>query len=356
MIRFVGTYRQNDGWGNGAKNYLKALSLDNDVCANTLLLSTKIGEVDQWIKDLEAKTGEVDTEVHHVLPGTVQLSKDKKNIWIGYTETRNLKNTGWLDALAQYDQCWCPTVQEKEKLELEGLTNVHHIPMPLDLERLNSTPLNEKQSDAYIFYFIGEWCIRKNIGDLIMAYFREFKKEENTKLLLKLSGGTKMREEFSKYLYNIKGTMRLYPSEEDYPTVYLISDFLDYETMIDIHHQCDCFIMPSYGESTCIPLVEALYFGKDVICTQGIGCDDKHYKMRRVKSVEDICVCSYPPLKNIYTGWETWRKINILDLQVHMRSAFYSKSVPNDVYIYNTETIQELHSYESVANRISDVL
>ena len=117
-VLFKGVYRQNDGWGLASRDYLRALSqTDCNVQAQNVFLSSHRDEtVPEWIEELEKNTLTPDVIIHNVLPHTVELDHNAKNIWLGYTETGALNNSGWLPYWQNMDAVWCPTYVELNNL------------------------------------------------------------------------------------------------------------------------------------------------------------------------------------------------------------------------------------------------
>ena len=70
-ILFIGPYRQNDGWGNAAKSYIRALSKIDSVnlCIRPIYMGSSTCEIDEDIIEFEYNSfDEYDIVIQNVLP------------------------------------------------------------------------------------------------------------------------------------------------------------------------------------------------------------------------------------------------------------------------------------------------
>lgn len=356
------TYAQNDGWGKATRDYLKAFTLTaHDITVQPIVLgSVLLKQLPDWIPP-QTKNEVPDLFFQQCLPQYFErFSNIKRHIGSCFTETRHLEQTGWVDRLNDMDEIIVATQQEELNLIESGVSKkIHVVPMPMDFSQLSESGklsnLEAHLSNRFAFYFIGELVDRKNIVDLLFAYWREFSLEDNVALVIKTSIGninaTDMTTYASQFLESVKATARMYDYHHHYPEVIFLVDRLSEEDMVKLHNTCNCFITLSHGESTCRPLIDAAYKGKQIICTDGIGAIDPALTIAKVKSVETPCLVNRPPLPFLYTGWETWMKPDVLHAQHLMRQAYENKLAVSSIH-----NIKEKFSYESVAKRLNDIL
>lgn len=352
------TYVQDDGWGKAARDYLKAFTLTgHNIEVQPIVLSKNVlKSLPDWIPPT-AQANNPDVYFQQCLPQYFErFPSVRKHIGSCFTETRHLEQTGWIDRINEMDVIVVATEQEAANLLESGAKPpIFVIPMPMDFSSLDYdgelTGLASSINRRYAFYFIGELVDRKNIADLLLAYWREFSYEDDVVLVIKTSAPPEALQQIQQWLHGLKNTVRLYDYPHHYPEVFFLLDRFTDEEMVRLHNTCDCFITLSYGESTCRPLIDAAYKGKPVICTGGIGAVDSALAISKVQSYEVPCFTSFPPLANIYTSWETWMKPDIMHAQKLMRDA-YNNKLPSS----STVNIKEKFSYESVASRLNDIL
>ena len=103
--------------------------------------------------------------------------------------------------------------------------------------------------------------------------------------------------------------------------------------MHELHHICDCFVMPSHGEAWCIPAFEAMLFGNTPICSNDGGPKefiDKDNKNTGslIDGTRTIPESGDSAFNFIHTGDESWFQPNDIEIKKQMR--FYyenSKSI-----------------------------
>lgn len=361
-ILIKSTFPQADGWGMSARDYLKAFTLtSHEVQAIPIVLSQQVLKPEQlpsWIPPNDI-TFKPDVYFQQCLPDYYEkYGHIKKHIGFCFTESRNLSKTGWVEKFNEMDEAWVATPQEKINLEESGVTTpIRVIRMPMEFSdtegQLDS--LAEMIGGRFAFYFIGEWAPRKNINDLLLAYWREFKKSDEVVLVIKTNLGSLKGDELNTYIHQqidfLQKTFRLHDYAHHYPEVLIIIEPLNNMEINQLHNMCSCFVNSACGESTCRPLVDAAFYGKPIICTAGIGATDPVIKLTTVEARREPCIVTHPPLPYLYSGWETWMKINVFDMQAKLRMGYEGK-----LPINAKEDIRNIYSYESIAREISNAL
>lgn len=355
------TFPQSDGWGRSARDYLRAfIETKNTVRANPIVLSRTVlqpHEMPNWIPD-NGNGFSPDVYFQQCLPDYFEkFPHINKHIGFTFTESRHLEKTGWIEKMREMDEMWVATPQEKINLEESGITNVKVVRMPMSFTDTDEklTELEELIAGRFAFYTIGEFVPRKNIEDLLLAYWKEFNRHENVVLVLKTNLGLVKAEDLGVYIKqqidHLQKTYRLYEYAHHYPEVLIITEKLTDEDIMKLHNTCDCFVSTSYGESTCRPLVDAAYVGNKLICTDNTGASDPLIKMVRVPSREVPCIVSNPPLTYLYTSWETWMRVDSFELQKSMRQVMVNGTETN-----TKEEIKQIFDYGIIANQISNSL
>lgn len=109
------------------------------------------------------------------------------------------------------------------------------------------------KSDKFTFYSESTGIIRKNIPNLLKYFLETFTAADNVRLVIKTNSDrvNELNSILSKY--------------KDRPEVIIIGKYLSDEDLESIMSNIDCYICLSYMEGFCIPIINALKWGKKVI-------------------------------------------------------------------------------------------
>ena len=357
-ILFIGPYLQNDGWGRAARNYIEALKLTgHTVAVRPIYMGTKLSPDRNIFKALEVTLDSYDIVIQNVLPEFMEYDgRFGKNIGLCYTETSNLEHTGWIEKTNLMDAIIVPSYADTVNLK-PSTTPIFTVPIPVDTSKFEKSYDKLMQSDDFIFYFVGEHTERKNMIGLVEAFNLEFEIDEPVSLVIKTNhpGIDKYTLEHSVNadIWQLKDIMRLYPTAADYKKEILILDDLSDEDMCKLHCTCDCFVMPSRGESYNMPAIDAMGFGKTPIVTNRTGMtefidEDTGYL---INSYDVPVLTTSPPMPNIYSAYEVWKEIDVVDLRKRLREAYNDngkKKLAGMDRIYDFD-------YQSIANKLNQV-
>jgi glycosyltransferase involved in cell wall biosynthesis len=371
-ILYVGPYRQQDGWGRASRDYLKALSLTGyNVAARPIWLSNHVTNTsEQFVNELEAVVFDErpDIIIQNVLPHYGEYQHGMKNILQLYLETSPLIHTNWPAHMQLFDEIWVPTPTEAALVAANRVdVPTKRVPMPFDFsmmdEDIEPYKLPTLDDEDFVFYFIGEYTERKNLAALLVAFHREFHTTENARLVIKTNRGgmspNELRAAIEENIQALYKTMRIYSRPFGYIPEIVITENLPYKDILALHKRCDCLVMPSRGESTCRPVIEALAMGNQAIVTGSTGMADAARGMAiEVESTLIPASSTLPPVPYLYTANELWEEINILDLQASMRHAYglrgqASYGPHRDII---KKAVREQYSYEAIAKVIKETL
>lgn len=368
-VLFIGHYRENSGWGHGSIDYILAMDKAGiNVVPRCVKLGMSPPELPSRILELENQSSsDCDVCIQYVLPHLMDYNGGfKKNIGMYTTETDSFTYSNWVEKLNCMDKLWVANHQMmRSAIESGVTTNIKVVSYPTDVtkfekeyEPLDIGPLN----GDFVFYFIGDMTIRKNLIALVKAFHLEFSPSEPVSLLLKTSKYGKSDEENQQIIANdcnrIKENLKLYKTVEDYKPEVIVTENLTEENLSRLHVTCDCFVCPSFGEAWCIPAFEALGYGNPVICTDvggmaeyvnfdnGYPCD---YHKENVFGMTD----TFP---DIFTGRESWYSINIDELRHSMRLAYENNKGNFDAKRLHAKKTAYKYSYESIGKQIKELL
>lgn len=108
----------------------------------------------------------------------------------------------------------------------------------------------------YTFYTETSGITRKNVVKLVKHFAETFSKDDNVRLIVKLSKTSE------KKIQEIKDS---YSNIENLPEIHIINVLLPENHLNSMMHGIDCYICLSYMEGFCIPLLNAAVLKKDII-------------------------------------------------------------------------------------------
>lgn len=340
-VLFLGPYRQLDGWGEASRRYLQALcKTDHNVRAHF----TKLGHrVDNHFNNeviLQAESNSItnfDCTIHYMPIQFIKPNPDTKNIGFFHYETSS-PNSLYNDLIKSLDRVIVSTEYEKNGI----YDNIYadHIPVPIYPQEYNVE--QPEQDKEYTFYFVGEASARKNLNGLIRAFSFAFSNEDNVQLVIKSNLD---ENNFTKFVHQSLSIMR---KRKSVPKIRHIGNFLSRNDMIALHKKFDCFISLSFGESICLPMIDALMVGNQCIVTGDTGMD-YYQETLKVSSFNVPCFCPNPPMQNIYTGEEMWREPNLEEAISLMRSI--SKG-PRDKYFIDMSE----HNEDNIIRALNETI
>ena len=367
-VLFVGPYRQSDGWGNAANEYAKAISKSCELAMRPIYMGSSFCELHEDLLEYEFNDlREYDVVIQNCLPHLAQYQAGMKNILLCHLETYNLQNTSWIGHAKLMDEVWVPSTANKIALLGSGVhpDKVKVVPIPCDVDRYhhNYGTLNIPHSspDDFKFYFIGEFIQRKNLVALISAFHAEFEPYENAKLVIKANktgvNPIQLSSEINAKITSIKSRLRMFPSLEQYKKDIVVTDMLPEDHLMALHDACDCFVMPSHGESWSMPTFDAMAMGNPCIVADYTGMTEYVNQDNGwvINSTLQPCMTKEAPLPDIYTGREKWQHIDIEQLMASMREAYEKRDIYQAKSKKCLDTFKN-YSYEKVGELIKELL
>ena len=370
-VLFIAHFREGTGWSHAAIDYALAMdSVGIDVVCRNVDLTGRMADVPTKIKELENKnTQGCDFCIQNVLPHhLVGSGKFKKNIAIFFGESENLWTTNWFVFLQQMDEVWvsnpdlCHSLFDSRFLIDHNKIEV--VPCPFDPEKMTkktpkiSMPGRDHQ---FKFYYIGELNDRKNIGSIIRSFHAEFDISEQVALILKVKkfgqSPQQTHNEVKSMCDEIKASLRMYRSVEDYHEEIIIADDMSDDGILALHRYGDCFVSSSHGEGWSIPAFDAMCLGKTPICSNSGGpssfIDPSNKNTGTlVNGVYSVCRHGDPAFPDIFTGREEW----FVPSESEIKSAMRHYLSESQTGLPPTMPSDLKFSYNAVGNRIKDLL
>ncbi len=361
-ILFVGPYRQNDGWGTAAREYLRALFKTgfNITCRPIYMNSQQTFDEFPEFDEAEKKIySTYDVIIQNCLPHMFRKYGGVKNVGISFFET-TIKYTPWPPIMNMMDEIWVSSRFEKQLLKDSNVkTDINIVHIPTDFDKYDKDygefeGLKDHKNE-YKFYFIGELSGRKNVEALIIAFHREFHPHEPVRLVLKLNRVGMDESTLIHHVNQLITDIRRRYNFSYYKDDVIITSYLNNNELFSLHQSCDCFVMPSSGEAFCLPAFDAIMFGNNTVVNGNTGMNEfARSGSLYVDSQISPALVSDPPLPFLYNGKDTWYDINIIDLQKLMRRAYERPF--GKVKEHAKKMLMPEYSYDAVAQKMRELL
>lgn len=335
-IKYIGNFTDGTGWAK-ASTY-NALSLDAagfDVYCAELKYNNENVVHEERILDLLSKQSDTcDITIQHVLPTEYKRYPNTKNVGFFVKETLTLTNALWLKKLGMMDLILTP----KEWGHTFNYDKVISSNADIDIPDLRNT---------FNFCFCGEFVKRKNLELLIAAFHSEFEYIEPVNLYIKTGG------DLQNVLSFCEGVRQRTRKLGRYKKELIITDRLPDDMLWTTMRKCHAFVMPSYGEAWCYPMMEAAALGLRPIYTGGTDMD---IYLRTDGSLPIAaspvqCYGAIDGVEGLYTSNDLWMEPNLQSLRQQLRRAFIewngAPPQPNERYRY--------YDYRNTAKTLGEV-
>lgn len=353
-VLYISHNKEGSAWSSTANKHMLALdSVGVDVVSRTVKLNNFAGEYPDKIKEFEAKdTNNVDYVIQHILPHHYQhFGRCKANIGFYLNDMDTLNIPMWTNKIGLMDRMWCPNLNTAHVLQPIS-KRVDIVPHPTDMsiygKKYDKVDLGS-HNDNYIFYFIGELISRKNIKDMIRAFHTEFGINEPVSLLLKVNKAgvpsQKIMEMLTNEINNLKQSLKLYPSTEQYHKEIIVAGNIPQEEICQIHTTGNCYLNLSHGEAWSIPTFDAMMFGKQIIAANHYYdylCDYPYYP---VYPTSDDVLGYNDTFFELGNSKEKWLSYSMSDVRNAMRFAFNERNrfvLKTPINKYDIDSIGQL--------------
>lgn len=331
-ILYIGPYREFSGMGNAARMYITALHrAGHHVSIRPIYNMFKTypeSEIPKEILDLENNSS---TKYHvciqHCYPHQLNYStKVSKTIGIVH-----LESNGYGRDMRQYlnlaDELIVGSRSCRNSITSCGCDKpIHIIPEPIDLDSFGSyRQLNPKKKNGFTFYALADFCLRKNLLDIILAYSVISSRYDYANLIIKtkqkntaeLSISNNYIKENIDVLTTVFNTSR---EAKRQPRI-IVGD-TSYKNILNLHNSGDCYIDVSSGESFGYATLEAIAFDNNIIVNEGTGSDDllEEFGMS-VSSQPTGCTDNHKPYFMYNSIFQSWQKPDINSLIEKMETA-----------------------------------
>ena len=138
-ILFIGPYRQQDGWGTGARDYIRSLlKTEHEISCKPIYLSNLIKkDIPIEIQRTEKHTFDSlpDVVIQNVLPSVLNYHHDILNLGLYDIETRHLEHINWARRSNLIDGVCVSSNEEIQILEESGVKiPMFNVGTPINIE------------------------------------------------------------------------------------------------------------------------------------------------------------------------------------------------------------------------------
>lgn len=361
-ILFIGPYRQNDGWGIAAQQYLRAMRLTNNLKTINIQTCNGVSLTDgtEFAEFEKNNFTHYDAMIQNMLPSSFCYdARVGKNIGLVHYEATmdSLDINKYRISSSLMDEVWSPFNT--------GFCNHKQLPVPTDISRFSK----DYQTPGFIpkgsfnIYFIGENIERKNIESLVLAFHKTFTYKDNVNLIIKTGKQGQSPQasfdELTNRLKSLKEQWGLYSKPELYKKEIIVTGRMTDDELCGLHQGCHMLIVPSSGESQCMPVLDALGFGNMVATVENTGPNELFRTLNNItiNSEVDVVQCVNKPMKTLYTANEWWYKPNVGDICVAMIEGY--NRYKNDTKASNEKMLEYLEnnfSYRAIGDKINEYI
>jgi ADP-heptose:LPS heptosyltransferase/glycosyltransferase involved in cell wall biosynthesis/SAM-dependent methyltransferase len=266
-VAYYGYVFDASGYGQAARAYLHALHQAGIALTVVDLASSRARQVeDPLVDSLIGQPTDVDFHLFHGTPPfwARQAFPLRNVIAMTVWETDTMP-TQWRPILAHAIDVWLPCEFNSNVFSAALGKPVFKLPHPVFLAEANGDAADEIindgeiQPDDFVFYSIFEWQDRKSPERTMEAYFRAFREEDHTLLVLKTNPGA------AAVAARALAEMRRRTGSRARATVH--AEAWSEAQIAALHARGDCYVSLHRGEGWGYPLFEAASRGNPVIAT-----------------------------------------------------------------------------------------
>lgn len=358
-VLFVGHFTAKSSWGQAANDYVKCLEHAKDI--NLQCSNFPIGDVEHNCEFKEtyaykySKAGITNNDVLLQMCLPSFFYKDgrfKQNVGIFFTECDHSNIYHGVRRTQMLDKLFVASKDESLYWS-QHHTNPYNIGLPIELTKYNKkyedfSHLTKKNKQTYTFYNISEDTERKNLDDIVRAFYIAFSKRDNVRLILKVNQKSNIKDR----IQNIKKESRAIVGD-NWPDIGIIDQNLTEDEICSLHQSCDCYVSASRGEAWCYPAADAVVFRNMLISSIPLDYMCKVHQV--VESTKDCCKVTSPPTSFHYTGYDKWWNVNVDKLSETMKKAYHEKPYAS---LSSTDVmlIENVFSYEAIGTNMYNIL
>lgn len=291
-------------------------------------------------------------------PNCVKEEQGKKIIAHTVWETDKIPSS-WHNYFQGINRIIVPCQWNKDVFIHSGITKPIDILPHICLEtEPNRNGLASSGQTSYVFYTIGVWSSRKAISDVIRAYLKAFKKEDDVLLIVKTNERDLTKQMLGKFRIKTRQTIKAlqlcYPFSAK---IKLITDKISDEEIIDLHINSDCYISLSHGEGWGLGAFDAATLGNPVIMTRfGGPLAFLQPELSYLVNYSIVPANAKGHEKYIFTADQNWCAPDSKHAVELMRQVYENQTPAKEKAIKLQQQIKEKFSAEAVVQQLLAIL
>lgn len=359
-ILYIGPYREFSGMGNASRQYIKSLLTTNHsvtLCPiYNVLKPYPENALDTQILKLEKDNKkQYDTIIQHCYPHQIAYdNRFSKHIFITQLESSNYPSL-FSDYLNMADFVVVGSVNCKEQIKIAP-EKIAIIPEPIDTEAIiKYKESHDKQNkESFTFYCISDFVNKKNLDQILFAFFYLTTKYENIELIIKTKCNKSSSEDFNSIIqYEISKQYNLVPGAYKKPKI--ISGEISQEDIWYIHQNNDCLININSLESSGYATLEAIAFDNAVICLK----DSPSYNITNYFGVDyslERCLDDDKTYNLYNTFYQFWKKPKLESLINQMELAINENIKDQKIRTNSYGNILQKHSINHISSLFLNII
>lgn len=255
----------------------------------------------------------------------------------------------WVDMINKADVVWVPSNAVKRMFLFNGVNKkIYIIPHGTDFELYK--PNNQPKTDSFVFLSINSWTgeigDRKGTDLLIKAFDEEFK-DEDVRLMLKVSTFWQQPINVPSAIYNVLGHIN--------EKIMFSTKYVPESELVTYYQNADVFVAPTRGEGFGLTILNALASGLPVIATK----DNNSGHMDFCRANPGVLFVDAPTMApadpRFYCPGNMQPVPSIESLRKQMRWAYENRNKLPELGLKGREFVKEF-TWENSAKKIMDMI
>ena len=269
-------FLNQSGYSQAAQNYIFSLEKTGnfDIKITTFggrpsrpAISDEKYEV--FMKMVKKKDNPERILIYHCIPNIQRRVKKKQHRSIGFATFETFQPPEhWVNILNQNDAIIVPSKFNYKIFSHMSIEKpIYYIPHCINTDIYHEDVAPLKDYNKYTFLFMGIWKERKGYKQLLEAWIREFKEDDDVQLLIKTDKPRKAEA----YLNKLTKQLGI---NKGFAPVFFENKVFNEQILPNFIKSVDCLISPTMGEGFGYPGLQCMALGIPIIITNYSGCKD----------------------------------------------------------------------------------